>query len=1065
MRFIVFFIGYPIAGILGGLIGTISYEYLIRTGIGRVDTDVLILFFLFLISVFVLQASQARKISRALIYSGLGGIATYLLTLWLRSPTYVLPFSVVVFVALFFNQMAQRRKKADALEPVFTTRRLSVFNSLTISVVATALFIVCAVGFDFSDSSRKEMIGSVTYFLEKHIQPKNEIGISESPSIAFPNVLQTVRENKQFSTRNILSHLLTSPTFSAIGLIGSLLFFFAYWRKMISILPIFVLGLVTFQGARRFGIFLGPFVGIGYGFLIAIFVSSMFRYIRLTRGKIARVKNSKSDSDSARRSKAKWDQLNELTGYIVAAVFFFFVLSNSAIGYIPKPSVPVPNFISFLELKNKLPTDSVIYTWWDYGYALTDITNRATFHDGGSQHTPKTYFIARSLSSDNPKDLYNTISYLTSEGMGGLHRIINESSVNENFLSNVFVNTPTLGHESIYLMFTRDLIRKYRTIFSIGQWDFENRRFGARKGYKTLNCTQFQEQELLCREGTINLKDGLSTDDMPIKEAVIIDGGYVQRRISYENEQGDYLQILMNGDKLISALLVDEEVYSSNFNQMYLLGQYDSNLFHEYYNSFPWTRVFHAKTFPKSNMPSRAFRKEHLEKLRNTRRCENCDLRGVALEMADLGGAGLSGANLQGADLRGANLYRATLTGADLRGANLYRAKLTEADLSGAKLESADLSEADLSRAVLQGAFLSDATLSGAKLYGTNFSGAFLQNVNISKVLEDAVTIWPKEFKEPLKSVSSSQPLPSSSTSSTSIEINLAKLLEEKVCIDCDLRGVNLSGAYLSGANLQGANLTRANLRHTNMMNVNLLAVKFYNADLSEADFTRANLSNALTKGARVGGATFIEANLSGVNLSETNFSGSQLFGFSFGKGVNLTRARLTGLSLADVNLNLVDLVGADLSMTDFSNVDLSGKDLTGTSFRNADLVEVDFSDAILHRVDFGGARFQDVDLNSADLTGTSFRNADLVEVDFSDAILHRVDFGGARFQDVDLNSADLTGTNFEYAVFCDLNLNDAELSGSNLMTRSNLKHWRIQNVFSRRMEIRYTAERNWNCQ
>ena len=63
------------------------------------------------------------------------------------------------------------------------------------------------------------------------------------------------------------------------------------------------------------------------------------------------------------------------------------------------------------------------------------------------------------------------------------------------------------------------------------------------------------------------------------------------------------LQILTKESKLLTAQIIDEKVYQSNFNQMYLLGQYDPNLFDEVYNSFPWTRVFHVKTLARSNNP------------------------------------------------------------------------------------------------------------------------------------------------------------------------------------------------------------------------------------------------------------------------------------------------------------------------------------------------------------------------------------------------------------------------------------------------------------------------------
>jgi dolichyl-diphosphooligosaccharide--protein glycosyltransferase len=45
----------------------------------------------------------------------------------------------------------------------------------------------------------------------------------------------------------------------------------------------------------------------------------------------------------------------------------------------------------------------------------------------------------------------------------------------------------------------------------------------------------------------------------------------------------------------VEVQLIDEEVFRSNFNQMFLLGRYDEGLFEETYNAFPLSRLFRVK--------------------------------------------------------------------------------------------------------------------------------------------------------------------------------------------------------------------------------------------------------------------------------------------------------------------------------------------------------------------------------------------------------------------------------------------------------------------------------------
>ena len=67
----------------------------------------------------------------------------------------------------------------------------------------------------------------------------------------------------------------------------------------------------------------------------------------------------------------------------------------TAISYVPGPSI-LHQFIKPLIRLRSSSENGAIYTWWDYGYAITDKTERAVFNDGGAQLGPTTYFMARS---------------------------------------------------------------------------------------------------------------------------------------------------------------------------------------------------------------------------------------------------------------------------------------------------------------------------------------------------------------------------------------------------------------------------------------------------------------------------------------------------------------------------------------------------------------------------------------------------------------------------------------------------------------------------------------------
>ena len=94
----------------------------------------------------------------------------------------------------------------------------------------------------------------------------------------------------------------------------------------------------------------------------------------------------------------------------------------TAISYVPGPSIPPPVYQTFDQVKKLVPENGAIYTWWDYGYAITDKTERAVFNDGGAQLGPTTYFMARSFISSEQEEMRRIIGFLASQGCCYINR-------------------------------------------------------------------------------------------------------------------------------------------------------------------------------------------------------------------------------------------------------------------------------------------------------------------------------------------------------------------------------------------------------------------------------------------------------------------------------------------------------------------------------------------------------------------------------------------------------------------------------------------------------------------
>ena len=75
-------------------------------------------------------------------------------------------------------------------------------------------------------------------------------------------------------------------------------------------------------------------------------------------------------------------------------------------------------------------------------------------------------------------------------------------------------------------------------------------------------------------------------------------GGRMVGEKKYPNRNGYTLQIIMANPRQFSEVqLKEDDVYLSNFNQMFLLGKFDSENFEETLKAFPMSRLFRFK-FP-----------------------------------------------------------------------------------------------------------------------------------------------------------------------------------------------------------------------------------------------------------------------------------------------------------------------------------------------------------------------------------------------------------------------------------------------------------------------------------
>jgi dolichyl-diphosphooligosaccharide--protein glycosyltransferase len=379
----------------------------------------------------------------------------------------------------------------------------------------------------------------------------------------------SISELKHFSLKTLSNLSAGNEILFIIGFVGALFFFLVYRRVSVILLPVFLIGFLTFTGANRFAMYLSPFIGLGMGFFIDFALSKM--------------KNGKF------RPPVSFLALIGITAV--------FCLSNtSSFKYVAKPKITPALAGDFLKLQEITPKDSQIWTWWDYGYAIQYYGERGTFHDGGSQYSPKTYFIATTFSTANPEQAYNTILAVSSLGAAGIEKLLEEKRNPEILRDEIFTGKHSKPlRKPVYWAFTGDEIGKFAWINYFGTWNFDLKKGVKSPIYQLSNCRSLKSNLLMCGGLIIDLDKGevlQNRRSIPLKELIIKIGNRLMEK-EYHSK-GLYFEIVKKGKKS-HLFLMAEQPYKSMFNQMYILRNFDKKYFELVYDDFPTMVLYRVR--------------------------------------------------------------------------------------------------------------------------------------------------------------------------------------------------------------------------------------------------------------------------------------------------------------------------------------------------------------------------------------------------------------------------------------------------------------------------------------
>lgn len=537
-------IGCPLAGLLGGFLGGLSQTYVERSSVHRVDTDGGNLFFVFLLALGIGSLRADATPRRNLIVAALSGLCLAAFCRWYGQPGFWWVYVATGALYLAFGGFARRR-----------------------ALLLGLVFALCA-----NPLTALPGAAGIAHFLRYYaLAPA---GAAPGP-LDYASITRDISELRPIPLARTLAEIVDVPAVSALGLVGFVAFAALRWRRALPLLPVALLGFSALPGAQRFGMYLAPLAGIGWGFALGELAAAWTRHAGVSR--------RLADSAACLAAVGGAALLLDHTGFAIA----------------PEPSVPVRMIASLQRLAKTLPAEPAVLAAWGRGYLLSDVTGAASLNDGEAPDPLVHYLFARAIASPDPRELQRIVAVLSTFGRRDLHAAIDGSSDPQAALDALLQRDAATAGNVVLLLTEKD-VPPFAKYFRIGHWRFDAGR-GPVDGFDARECAPGGEQRLRCTkpgrpEIEVDLAKG-SVDGRPLLRRILeLRDGVVVRESEHAPAAALSLQLVpRDPDGAFTGYFVSERVFQSNFNQLYLLGRFDPALFEEIHRDVPVARAFRVR--------------------------------------------------------------------------------------------------------------------------------------------------------------------------------------------------------------------------------------------------------------------------------------------------------------------------------------------------------------------------------------------------------------------------------------------------------------------------------------
>jgi len=590
-------LGNTVLGFIAALIGSIAWSYYNRTMVGYYDTDMFSVLLQFMIFYSFMKIIYEKSMISVLFATFLVLVNPFFYSQGVTI-TYAMFILFVIYMFLEYQGILKSSEtknfKENSISFYASVILISIGLMMTLPIELRALLIIISsvVLLKVDIAEKKMLLISVAFFIAflyfgnifnvimAKVFSYSDRGV-DTGALHFYQVIQTVREAGAIPFSTMANRISGSEVGLVLSLIGYLLLVVRH-KAFIVALPLIGIGVFSLVGGLRFTVYAVPVAALSVVYLFFILGDFLAKNME--------------NQDLKKPLKYLF--------VVVATIGLLYPNIKHIEGYL------VPTVLNKIEVNDLVQLDKIStkkdYTlaWWDYGYPIWYYSNTNTLIDGG-KHDHDNYIISKLLFSTSPQQVANLSKLAVETYVDSNYSIVADQIFKDKNPHRLLEELKQKDYKlpkktrDIYLYMPYRMLNIFPTVGVFGNLNLKTgRKERSIIFYPTVAINQRGTQTMFQNGIVFDSSKGTIQLGKKVQKAYRFDqiklGVNAHPIVNSSLMHLDGQLCIVNLQSYNKVIIMDRETYNSAYVQMFMLGNYDKNLF-ELVVSSAYSKIYRVK--------------------------------------------------------------------------------------------------------------------------------------------------------------------------------------------------------------------------------------------------------------------------------------------------------------------------------------------------------------------------------------------------------------------------------------------------------------------------------------